>query len=137
MTRLNSSVVVLACSILLAGCGSESPTTPSTTPTATTETFSSSVPYRGTISRSLTTSSAGAITATLTMLGQDGASVRIGLGVRNDGANQCLPTYSLVTTPHSGRQLAVEADVGSYCVTVADIGELSGPSSFSLTIVHY
>jgi hypothetical protein len=119
---------------LVGACGSDTPTSPSATDPVT-ETFSSIVQPKGSTSRSFATTASGTITVTLTSLGQDTAAVRLALGLA-DASGDCAPTFSVVTTQYSGRQLSQTADAGQYCVIVTDIGELTGQTTFTVTVVH-
>jgi hypothetical protein len=120
---------------LLVACGSDTPTSPSTTDPVT-ETFSSIVQPKGSTSRSFTTTASGTITVTLTSLGQDTAAIRLALGLADAASGDCAPTYSVITTQYSGRQLSQTADAGQYCILVTDIGELTGQTTFTVTVVH-
>jgi hypothetical protein len=141
MTTPASRFVLLSL-LAVVGCGSDTPTEPSTTTTTTatavTETITSAVQRRGATLRSFTTSTEGNVTVSLTSLGQEGAAVRLGLGLSDEVSGDCSLAYTVVTTAYSGRQLAATADAGRYCVGVYDIGELTAFSTgFTITVVHY
>jgi hypothetical protein len=129
------TALAIGVAALLAACGSDTPTSPSTTDPVT-ETFSSIVQPKGSTSRSFTVAVSGTITVTLTSLGQDTAAVRLALGLADTPSGDCAPTYSVVTTQYSGRQLSQTADAGRYCIIVTDIGELTGQTTFTVTVVH-
>ena len=106
----------------------------SSTPTNSTETFSSNLTPGGSASRTFTVNSAGTVTATLTSLG---ASVDVGfaVGVANVTSNLC--TVTSVVTGQTGAAISLPADPSTYCVKVFDLGNLaSNTTSFVITIVH-
>jgi hypothetical protein len=135
MTPVLRSLVLLALAAC-AACGSDTPTSPSDDATPITETFSSIVQPKGATSRSFTTSASGAITLSLTALGHDTAAVGLALGLADATSGQCSPTYAVVTTQYSARQLSATADAGRYCFVVYDVGELTGQTTFTVTVVH-
>ena len=138
MNRSLIATGLVVLTVTTAACGSDTPTTPSTsTPTATTDTFTSVVERRGSTSRSFATSAQGIVTLTLTSLGQEAASVSLALGLSDPATGQCTPTFSVVTSVYAGRAVSVKADTGSYCFIVSDIGELNDRSTFGVDVTHF
>ena len=45
-------------------------------------------------------------------------------------------TAAVMTTISSAAQLSASAQAGAYCIKVGDIGELTGPATFTVTISH-
>ena len=122
--------------LLLAGaCDDDSPTDP-TDPTIT-ETFASAVQRNAATTRAFTTTTAGSLSLTLTSLGA-GDDVQIGLGIGTGGLNgqPCTLTRSVTTRKGADPHLTADVGAGAHCVSVHDIGELDGVSSFVLTIVR-
>jgi len=122
--------------LVMAGACSDDaqPTTaPSTTPT--TETFASVLGYRGSTAHGFTITNAGTISVTLTSVGPPSVPVGLGVGVAGSGISCTLHT-SLTTEAGPGPQIVVNVDPGTYCVQVYDVGTLTDPTSFSLTITR-
>jgi hypothetical protein len=106
----------------------------SSTPTNSTETFSSNLPPGGSASRTFTVNSAGTVTATLTSFG---ASVDVGFAVGIANVSSHLCTVTAVVTGQTGTVISQPADPSTYCVKLFDIGNLtSNTTSFVITIVH-
>jgi hypothetical protein len=134
---VTGAAVLLTLVVSTYGCGlplgSASPTNPSS---GTTETFSGSLGQRDTKLYTFTVSQAGTVTITLTSLGPAPVAVGLGIGTPN-GTTSCtlisaIPSATAGTTP----QLTVTENPGSYCVDIYDAGNLTGASTFSITIVH-
>lgn len=131
----------MICVWLAAGglaCNSNaSPTTPSASPSAVTETFASQFGMRGSASRSFTVSETGTVSVILTSVGPP-SDVVVGLGVgipRATGAG-CNLSQSVNTPASSTPQVTTTAEAGAYCVRVFDVGNLTGDVSFSIAITH-
>lgn len=133
-----ASAWLLAGVVSLAGCGSDTPTTPTNPePLTTTESFSSTVQRNGSTTRSFSTSAQGVITVRLTSLSVDSISMGLGLGLSDAATGRCLPTYTVTTSLYTGRAISVNADAGSYCIIVYDIGELGNLTSFTVSVTHF
>ncbi len=130
--------LVMLLALSCAACGDSTPTSATTTtPVLTTETYSSTVRHGGATSRSITTSAAGSITVSLTAFGAEEARVGMALGLLDEATGICARTYASVTRLYTGQALSATADAGRYCVTVFDVGDLTAPSSFSVSITYY
>ena len=128
--------LALACLIGMAGgCGSAaSPATaPSTTTSPTSEGWSGVLAPGGASSRSFTANAAGTISITLTGAG---ATVGLGVGLPRTSGGGCRLGVTVNAAPGPTAQLTTQADAGSYCVQVFDLGSLSDPVPFAMTINH-
>lgn len=139
--------VLLTCAILAAlgsaalatACGKDNQTTTTPTPTPTgptTATFASRLTPGGAVSRSFAATTAGTISVTLTNAGGPSTRVGLGLGIPTTGIAKCGLSRSIVTTPGATPQITANVDAGQYCVTIYDIGTISNPIDFSLTLVY-
>ena len=99
----------------------------------TTETFSSVLGIHGASSHAFTVTGPGPITAALTSVGPPALTVGLALGVPGAG-----PPCSLSTSTNGsvGAQIGGTADVGRYCVQVYDLGTVTNPLAFVVTITH-
>jgi hypothetical protein len=130
--------VVLASSLVLAGCGDDDPpTTPTDEPTVTTVTFASNLALKGSSTRSFVTTRTGVVSVTLTHV-NNGTTLRVGLGVGiplGDGSG-CVLSRSVETVAGNAAQLELSVDAGSYCVQIYDPGTLTTVVPFSINLVY-
>lgn len=141
MTRL----LVASAWLLVAGCGSDSPTSPTTTTTTetvaaptVTEVFAGTLPVGGAKFFSFGTSANGTINATLTSVGGDfvPSTVMVGIGIGQPSGTDCVTTSSVNTPSGSAAQLTGVYAAGTYCVRISDIGNLFAPATFHITIAY-
>ena len=134
MQTLTISFVVLA-ALLGLGC-SETPTAPTTTTTAGTDSFSSVLNVGGTASRTFTVAVRGTVLATLAATAPQNVPVGFMVGVPRANGTGCVANVSLTTEASGTPQISVVADPGSFCAQVYDVGTLREPLSFTITIAH-
>jgi hypothetical protein len=119
-----------------AGCGSNTPTTPTTpTPTTITETYDGTLTVNGAITQPFAVQTAGTVVATPVALDPSDATIGVALGTWNGAACSLVVTNdkAIVGTAVTGAATAT----GNYCVRVYDIGQLSGPVAYQITVTHY
>src|SRR5262245_10847386 len=135
---MGALVVVLTCASLMSGCGKDSTTTPTpTTPTGpTTSIFASRLTPNGAISRSFGATTAGTVTVMLTNAAGPTTVVGLGIGVPTTGFARCALSTSIQTPSGTTPQISAPVDAGQYCVTVYDLGTLTSPIDFSVTLVY-
>jgi hypothetical protein len=121
-----------------AACGDSTTTTPTpTTPTGpTTSIFASRLTPGGAISRQFGASTNGTVTAMLTNAAGPNTVVGLGIGVPTTGLAKCALTTAIQTNAGSTPQLSATVDAGNYCVVVYDLGTLTSPIDFSVTLVY-
>jgi len=115
-----------------AGCGSE---TTEPLVTTATETFASRIQEKGSAWRSLTVTAAGTVTMQLVIMTQVDALVNLGIGTIS--GTQCVLAASVDTIPNSttvAPQLTRTVSPGTYCVRLADIGNLTQLNEFTIQI---
>jgi hypothetical protein len=130
--------MVLVSAVLMTACNIFSDSSSTTAPTVgTTETYSDTLAVRGSKFFTFTVVQPGIVSVTLTSLSA-GANVAVGLGLGTpNGTTSCTVTSSGSTVvAGSTPQLAVSENPGSYCVQIADVGNLTAASTFSITILH-
>jgi hypothetical protein len=119
---------------IAAACGDNTTPTSPTTPTKpAAENWSSTLSPGGTSSRSFTVTAAGIINVTMTGAG---STVGLGVGLPRTSGGGCRLGVSVNTGGGSAPQISTQADVGQYCVQVFDLGTLTDPIAFTLTIDH-
>lgn len=132
--------VVFALALAAAGCGGNSTVTPIVPPAVvTTETFTGTVAVGvGNFdSHNFTVSQQGALSVTLTAAGPP-ATIFMGLAVGTPSGSTCTPLTGAATTAQAGTtpQLSGTAAAGTYCVVVVDLGNLTAPVDYSVTVSH-
>lgn len=130
------SLIPLA-ALLFVACGSDDgPTSPTDTPTEIVE---AGIPGRITVNGAAThqfvVGTTGTVRATLTALSPDPtAVVGLSLGTWNGASCQIIiaNTNATLNTTVFGT-----ASVGNFCVYVQDVGRLTAPVNYELTVGHY
>ena len=137
--RLTTPAMVVALGVLTSvGCGSNTttPTTPTTPTGPTTSVFASRLTPGGSASRQFGASANGTVTAMLTNAAGPNTVVGLGIGVPTTGLAQCALSTAVQTNAGSTPQLSATVDAGNYCVVVYDLGTLTSPIDFSVTLVY-
>ena len=126
------ALLCAALTAALSACGSDTPTSPTTTTSPVTETWTGILGPGGTASHSITTTLAGTLTVTLA---SSDVPLGMGIGVPRPANGGCRLTTSQVDV--AGFTMTAPADAGSYCVQVFDAaGGIVKQAAFSVTIVH-
>ena len=140
MTFVRYSALLLA--LLGAGCD-ETPTEPSSTtstPTRSTESFETTLARGDSMFYSFTVGSAGTVSVTLASVVQQGRTaasstpLRIGLGTPE--GEGCTVTDSVDAAPALTPQLSVTMAAGIHCVSVADVGQIPGTVIAAVRFSH-
>jgi hypothetical protein len=132
-----SLAAAVGLALLTAACGSSStPSTPTEPPVSVTETFTGTLTVNGAITYPFVVQQTGTVTATLDSLAPD-ASATIGLMIGTWNGAECAPGIpndaAVVSTTVTGNANGT----GNFCARVYDVGKLSAPTDFSVSIVHY
>jgi len=131
--RLPVLALVLLGAASLSAC---STTTDPLTPATVTVVFASRIQQHGSAWRSFSVPTAGSVTVQLTSVSQADAIVGLGIGTVN--GNNCVPTQSLQTAASSAAnspQITANLAVGTYCVQLSDVGNLTTIVDFTVLIV--
>jgi len=129
--------LVLSIAAFGAGCSGDInniPTTPD--PVQVTETFSGTININGAATHNVFTSATGAVSATLTSLGEN-APAKIGFAMGTLAGSTC----SLVMTNDNAVATSVLLGTvstlgGSLCVRVYDVGALTESVSYTVVVSH-
>ena len=130
--------LVLSIAAVGAGCSGDIanfPTTPD--PVIVTETFTGSINVNGAATHNVFTGATGAVTATLTSLGENAPS-KVGFSMGT------LSTLATCTTVLSNDNAVVNTQLGgtvsnlsgTLCVRIYDVGALTQSVSYTLTVTH-
>lgn len=120
------------------GCSGEInnlPTTPD--PVIVTDTFTGSININGAATHNVFTGATGTVTATLTSLG-DNAPAKVGFSIGTLGGSAACTAVitkddAVVTTALTG---TVSTLSGTLCVRIFDVGALTGPVDYTITVSH-
>lgn len=125
------AVSVSACSGLI----DELPTTPD--PVFTTETFTGTLTVNGGQTHQFFTSATGAVTATLTSLGETPSDTMVGFSMGTLAGATCnivlANDQAVVSTVLNG---TVSTLGGTLCVRMYDVGKLTAPVAYTFTVSH-
>jgi len=146
MQRIRMCVVAVLIAAAAAACDTADPTLTSTTPTTptnpTVDTFTGTVAVGSSDSHNFAVLlNGGTIGITLTAAGPP-SNVTVGLGVGSPSGGVCAPfqNFAIATTAGTAPQLSGQANAGTYCVEVFDVGgtaALTGPVTYSVSVAHY
>ena len=139
-----AALTLLVLASLAVGCSTDqSATAPSTTSTTSTASpyffagtltpsgsgfYSFSLTQAGTVSLTVVSLSVGAFTPT--------PGTVVGVGFGTPAGTGCSLTSSVRTSAGLTAQLTTAAAVGTFCVSVLDVGTLSRATDFVVRIVH-
>jgi hypothetical protein len=119
--------------------GSDAPNLqPVITPTPImTQIFTGVVPVGGSLSNNFPVTAGGPVNVTLTAAGPP-SNIVMGLALGTPLGSTCQPNPTATTSTAAGiiPQLSGTLGQGAYCVEIADIGQATGPVTFSITITH-
>ena len=117
-----------------AACGSSTtPTTPTTPAPTVTETFSGTINQNGAVTNPFIAAASGRITATLSAVDP---AVNIGLSL---GTWDGLACHVVVAADNAAVTAAITASVtslSSLCVRVYDVGNITDPVAYTVTVAH-
>jgi hypothetical protein len=141
MRRLTGTVVLVA-SLAFAGAGCSATTTTPTTPTTptlplepVTESFAGSITTNGAVTFQFLVKQSGLIQATLKSLSPDSAiAVGLALGTWNGEICQVVLANDQATLGFGVTGSVSTA--ATLCLRIYDIGQLTQPNSFELTVIH-
>jgi hypothetical protein len=134
------SVFVLPVALLAGACSSvydDLPTTPD--PVTVTDTFTGTITVNGAATHPFATAATGSVVATITSLG-DNPPAKVGFLLGTYSGTTCtLATGALfndnavVTTVITG---TVSTLNGSLCVRIYDVGAMTEPVPYTITVAH-
>lgn len=142
--RLTTASLILVAGLAAAGCSTAASDSASPLPTApssplVTNTFSGTVQMGSNDSNPFTVTSDGfQITVDLTTAGPP-ATITMGLGIGSIVAGTCqlLSGGSTQTPAGLTPQLSGNIPAGQYCLMVYDVGNQSGPVTYTVVVNHY
>lgn len=134
-----AAITAIAVLAMAAACGKGNSSSGTTSPSVTikTETFTGTVPVRGSDFHTFSVAQAGEVDATLTAASPP-STITMGLafGTVNGSACALIPGASTNTQAGTGVQLAGTVSPGSLCVQVSDVGNQTAPVTYTVTVAH-
>ena len=137
MSRFISALALVFACCLAAGCGDDPVAAPVDSPVEVTETFTGTLDVHGAAMHTFFTDKGPAqASATLTTLSPDSAAiVSFMFGTWNGSYCQVILVKDDATT--SSTLIGNASAVGSFCVRVSDIGRLTAPTDYTITVTHF
>ncbi|HJZ72829.1 MAG TPA: hypothetical protein VKE51_13885 [Vicinamibacterales bacterium] len=130
-------IVATLCAAAMSACNnnSTSGTVSAPTTTRTTDTFSGTVPVGSSAFHSFPVSQPGTTDVTLTTTSP---SIVMGLAVGTTGDGGCTPLAGAASNVVAGStpQVTGVTTAGTLCVQIRDIGQATGPVSYTITVTH-
>jgi hypothetical protein len=127
-----------AMSLLAAACGSDTPTTPTEPPpTQVTNTFNGTLQRNDAANHAFSVSASGTVTATISALSDSGATVGLSLGAWNATTGSCSVLIDNSQATQGTQIFGSASGVGNLCVRIYDVGGISGPLGYDLTVTHF
>lgn len=141
---LRTLVLVAFSAVMAASCGnSDTTTTPTTTTTDTRsdEIVANTLNVGQSQFYSFTTLVEGQTDITLVSLRPTGnvavtLSPTVGLGLGTPQGTDCALSSAVKATPALTAQLSVATNISTYCVKIADIGNLTGAVDYTIRVLH-
>jgi len=117
---------------------SPSATTPAVASPTETLTWSGTLPVGGSKFYSFTVGVNGEVDVTLVSIFGNGVApgVTLGLGIGTPAGTACGTSKTVNAQAGSTAQATGTFAPGVYCVSLADVGNLSAPATFTITIAH-
>ena len=136
MYRTIRCLALILAAGLITGCDdAETPTTPTDPPVEMSESFAETLTINGARTHQFIVQRAGNVTATLTSLSPDSAAViSLALGTWNGQVCQILLANDAATT---NTIVIGTASAGNFCVRLSDVGRLTAPTDYAVTVRHF
>lgn len=137
MKQAGALAVAVAVASLAAACTDPAaPGAPSVATPTITDTFTGTLTIGGANIHPFTVNQVGGLKVTL--VSEDtSVAVLVSVGTPSAATGQCVPLGSATTAAGSTPQLSGSATTtGQFCVSIADIGNLTGPVVYTINVLH-
>lgn len=132
---ISASALVFVCS-LAAGCADDTPLPTPDPPAQINETFQGTINLLGADTHLFTTTQTGQAIAIIDSLTPDSAArVTFMFGTWN--GSYCTVTFVTDDATTGTRFAGNASGPGAFCVRISDIGKLTGPATYSITVSHF
>jgi hypothetical protein len=134
LRRSAGAVLVLAAALMAASCESETPIEPEP-PDPVTDTFTGNLARNGAATFPFTVSAAGSITASIVTLDPNSSAI-VGLSLGTWNGTACNIVIANDNASQGTVVLGQTTSGGSLCVRISDVGKLTDPVNYTITVVH-
>jgi hypothetical protein len=124
-------VVLLACGV--AACDDETPTSPTETPPAVTDTFTGSIAAAGAATHQFSTAGSGKVTGTLKAVGSDDSLV-VSFALGTWTGTACSVVLANDQAKAGAVLSGTMTGVGNLCTRVSDVGNIPAGATVAYTI---
>jgi len=130
--------VAMLCAVGVSACNnnSTSGTVSAPTTTRTTDTFSGTVQVGSSVFHSFPVAQPGTTDVTLTTTSPSSTVMGLAVGTTGDGGCTPLAGASSNVVAGSTPQITGLTTTGTLCVQIRDIGQATGPVSYTITVTH-
>ena len=132
---ISASALILACAFAVGCAEDDPPIAPAEPPTQITETFSGTIGINGAATHTFLTMRVGQAGATLTSLSPDSAAI-ISFAMGTWNGLYCAITLAKDDAT-TNAILGASASVGNFCIRVSDVGRLTAPTEYVVTVTHF
>ena len=135
MHRRVLGTLLLVAALAAAGCDNdiENATQPTPPAPTTTDTFTGTININGAQTHTFVVTASGLVNATLTEA-PEGVVVGLMLGTWNGAA--CATSIANDNAVKGNAVVGSATGVGTLCVRIHDVGKLTGPIAYTLTVEH-
>jgi len=122
--------------VMTSACGND-PVQPPTAPTPDpiTEVFSGTINPNGAATHTFSSSLSGSVSATLSMIDPDDATV-VGLSLGTWNGTGCATVIANDSAALTSTIFGNVTQAGQLCVRIYDVGRLAGLTNYEITVVH-
>ncbi len=123
--------------LVAAGCGSSTPTSPTTAGATVTETFNGSLAQNGSNIHTFNVSAAGEVDATLTTVGPLN-TLALGFVLGSFDGTNCNAAYENDNSRQGQVLSGSTTTTGTFCVRVFDVGNIASGNTvtYTVTVAH-
>jgi hypothetical protein len=121
--------------LAIASCGNDTQTITAPTPEPVIEVFTGSLTVNGAVTHPFSAATAGALTATLTNIAPD-ESPTVGLSLGTWNGTTCAVVIASDAAVRTSVVYGTVNQAGQLCVRIYDVGRISGPQDYEITVVH-
>jgi hypothetical protein len=129
--------VALAATLAASACSDPAvPAAPTPAAPTITDTFTGTLLQFGTNSHPFAVQQVGGIKISVTTI-DPSAAIGIGIGTPSSASGACLVLSQVTAVASPGAQISGNATlIGSFCVSVTDVGNLVEPVNYTITVLH-
>ncbi len=137
MQRTIFGGLLLTAALVAAGCDNtvENAGTPTQPAPTTTDTFTGTINVNGAQTHTFIVVASGVVTATLSEVTPDN-TIAVGLLLGTWNGASCATVVSNTSVLQGNALIANATGAGTVCVRIHDVGKLTAPLDYKLTVVH-